>query len=132
MTSTDAASLVKKHGSVTAAASASGIPRTTFRRLLNKPVAAGPEAQTLPGGISLKGVRMLDKKPADSVKRLIYTLKRGMGYPLDMLSEKWGISPDTIRSHARRFEALKYVETAPGQWVPCVLHPDTAAEAERN
>jgi len=142
MTREEAEALVKERGSIKGAARAAGMAPTTFRRLLGLEASASPtpspqpsrapgDVSSIPGGINLKGVRMLDKKPADSVKRLIYTLKRGMGYPLDALSHKWGISEETIRSHARRFEAIKYVETAPGQWTPCVMHPDTAAECER-
>lgn len=78
----------------------------------------------------MRGVRVSDRKPSDSVKRLLYGLKRGMGYPIEALSHEWNISSETIRKHAMRFEAMKYVEISPGEWTACVMHPDTAAEYE--
>ena len=87
-----------------------------------------PIVTTALQSLSLKDVRISDHKPADSVKRLIYLLKKGMGFPVDRLSETWGISSERIKKEARRFECLKYVETDPGNWVLCVMHPDTASE----
>jgi hypothetical protein len=50
---------------------------------------------------------------------------------LETLSKEWNVSADSIRKQARRYDALKYVEIKPGEWVACVLHPDTAVEHEK-
>ena len=78
-------------------------------------------------GISLRGVRISAQKPAmsEGVKKKIYELKKGMGHPLEMLSIKWQVSEDTIRKHAKRCDAFRYVERGPGDWVACVVHPDS-------
>jgi len=82
------------------------------------------------GGISLSGVRVSNRKPNDSVRRLLYQLRKGMAYPVAALSETWNVGVDTIRQHAKRVNALKYVEVSPGEWVACAMHPDTAEELE--
>lgn len=91
------------------------------------PAAPTPRAPVA-GMISLTDKRVLDVKPADTVKRLLYGLKRGVGYPVDMLVDMWGFSRENICRHAKRESALKYVETSPGEWVHCVMHPDTAED----
>jgi len=94
---------------------------------------ARPPAPTEPasGGISLRGVRISTHKPTEEVKRRLYQLKRGTGFPLDALSKEWGVSPDTIKKHARRYDCLRFVERGPGDWVACVLNPDTVVEMEK-
>jgi hypothetical protein len=94
------------------------------------PIGADPasaSATPLPpsGGFSLRGVRLLSKKPADCMKARLYGLHRGMGYRIADLSSKWGISEDTIRTHAKRFGSLVFVEATPGEYVACVVHPET-------
>lgn len=94
------------------------------------PIGKSPsaEAQTpLPpsGGFSLRGVRLLSKKPADCMKARLYGLRRGMGYRIDALSKDWGMSTDTIRKHAKDHNALVYVEATPGEYVACIVHPET-------
>lgn len=137
MTAQEVRRLVLKHGSLRAAAKASGLPRTTLSRWLNGGKALHPEVRRnrAPAkavcGIALAGMRVSVRKPADSVRGLIYGLKRGYGYPLAALSQQWNISEDTIRSHAKRLECFKYVEQSPGQWTPCVTHPDTATECDK-
>jgi hypothetical protein len=84
---------------------------------------AGPAAPS--GGFSLRGIRLLSKKPADCMKARLYALRRGMGYKIESLSKEWGISADTIRKHAKDHNALVYVEATPGEYVACVVHPET-------
>ena len=86
-----------------------------------EPAAPAPPA----GGFSLRGVRLLSKKPADCMKARLYALRRGMGYKVESLQAEWGISADTIRKHAKDHHALVYVEATPGEYVACVVHPDT-------
>ena len=86
-----------------------------------------PEHDPGATGISLRGVRVSTQKPAPSegVKKKIYELKKGMGHPLDMLAAQWMVSEDTIRKHAKHCDAFRYVERGPGDWVACIVHPDT-------
>lgn len=79
-------------------------------------------------GINLAGARISARKPSDTVKAKLYGLKRNQGYPLEALAESWCVSIDTLRNHARRSDCLRYVEVSPGEWVQCILHPDTAAQ----
>jgi hypothetical protein len=139
-TFTELQAVVKECGSVRAAADKLGVPRSTLQDRLYKGCATqGPAAvrkmvassvpsvrEVSPGlSLSLDGVRVADSKPADSVKRKIYMLRKGRGFPLDALADEWNVSSSTLRSHARRLGAFKYVQTTPGNWVPCVIHPDT-------
>jgi len=87
---------------------------------------SSPEAQAPPpGGFSLRGIRLLSKKPADCMKARLYGLRKGMGYKVESLAKEWGISADTIRKHAKDHHALVYVEATPGEYVACVVHPET-------
>lgn len=106
-----------------------GVHRDTvvrYRRMKNgasKPQAARPAKRshnTVTGGISLDGVRVSNDKPQSN----LFSLKRGLAYPVIELAKQWRVSPETIRKHARRFEALKYVEVN-GEWVACVINPET-------
>lgn len=83
-------------------------------------------------GISLAGVKVCERKPAETLKGKLFALRRGMGYPLADLSDQWGVSQDNIRKHARRLDCLLYVETSPGEWVLCVLHPETADQYRKD
>ena len=78
--------------------------------------------------ITLKGVRVSRKKPADQLKSRFFKLVRGQGYPVSQLADEWAVSEETVRKHARRFECLVYVEKSPGEWETCCVHPDTAEE----
>lgn len=91
------------------------------------PKAEPPTAAPAPpsGGFSLRGIRLLSKKPADCMKARLYALRRGMGYKVESLSKEWGVSTDTIRKHAKDHNALVYVEATPGEFVACVVHPET-------
>ena len=85
-----------------------------------------PAVQSKDAGVtfSLKGVAVLSKRPQDVMKGRLHGLKPGVGYEIDDLAEKWGVSPDTLRSHAKKHKALAYVEASPGEYVACVVHPD--------
>ncbi len=80
------------------------------------------------GGFSLRGVLLLSKKPADCMKARLYGLRRGMGYKIEDLSKQWGVSTDTLRKHAKDHHALVYVEATPGEFVACIVHPETPKE----
>jgi len=77
------------------------------------------------GGFSLRGIRLLSKKPTDFMKARIYSLRRGMGYKIEDLSKQWGVSTETLRKHAKDHKALVYVEATPGEYVACIVHPET-------
>jgi hypothetical protein len=80
-------------------------------------------------GIALHSARVMDNRPQqDKIKRMLYQLKRGTGYPVEAIAEEWGVSEDSLRKNAKRLEALKYVEVSPGEWVLCVMHPETAED----
>jgi hypothetical protein len=85
-----------------------------------------PSTKTALCGINLVNVRVFDRKPNDGLKAKIYGLKKGKGYQVEDLAEEWRVSSETLRNHAKRLDSLKYVEVAPGDWVQCVLHPETA------
>ncbi len=74
---------------------------------------------------SLKGVHLLSRKPQDVMKARLYGLQRGVGYKIEDLARAWGVSLDTLKTHAKNYKALAYVEATPGEYVPCVVHPDT-------
>ena len=135
----DYAKEVKKHGSARAAARANNMARTTFlerykgrrsgsvKPMDSMSMVAEPSKEI--GGIRLSdSVRIRATKPSEGIKKKLFGLKRGVGYPVNDLSESWGCSPETLRSHARRHDALRYVEVGPGDWVHCVMHPETAAQ----
>ena len=91
------------------------------------PPSTGTPSADPSGGISLAGVRTATQRPAGSeTKARIYGLPKGKAFPLATLSAQWAVSEDTIRSHAKKYDAFRYVEATPGRWVACVLHPDTA------
>lgn len=75
---------------------------------------------------SLSSMRVATIKPKEGLKAKLFRLKRNTGYPLEELADEWGVSSDTLRRDAKRLDALLYVETAPGEWVQCVVHPDTS------
>ena len=143
----EAKAAIAKHGSIRGAARVLGVDNSSLRnfiagkqKTLAIPATPNPATLSAPApradakfpGISLRDMRVSDSKPTDTIKRRLYALKRGIGYPIDHLSEAWGISIDTIRSYAKRNDALKYVETAPGEWVQVTMHPDTAAEITKD
>lgn len=108
------------------------VPMAIIREVLaeGNPIVTATESPSATAGysIGLSGVRVAMKKPNEGMKAKIFQLKRGRGFPVDALAAEWFASPDTIITHARRLDALRYVEVNPGEWVQCVMHPDTAAQ----
>lgn len=92
--------------------------------------AALPTAE--PRGVMLRDVRVVDSKPNEGIKHLLFGLRKGMGFPVQELADQWGLSEETLKRHATKYGALKYVETGTAVWTHCVLHPDTALEYGAN
>jgi hypothetical protein len=78
--------------------------------------------------LSLASARCSIIKPQEGLKARLYRLKKNTGYPLEDLAREWVVSPETLRRDAKRLDALLYVESSPGEWIQCVVHPDTASE----
>lgn len=83
------------------------------------------------GGITINGVRMSSYKPAETIRRRFFSLRRNMAYPISELSKQWIASVETLRKHAKQAKCLRYVEIN-HEWVPCILHPDTAEKTGDN
>ena len=79
------------------------------------------------GGVLLRNLRVLPRKPADSASVHIRRLPKGKGFEPKVLAHEWGMSEETIRKHAKDMKCLKYVETSPDEWVSMVMSPETAA-----
>ena len=106
------------------------VPMSVIRQFLSRQ-PGGEEISTPQKDLSIKGinltnVRVSHKKPNEGLKAKFYQLQKGKGYPLDALSREWCATEDTIRNQAKRLDCIKYVEVNPGEWVACILHPDTA------
>lgn len=89
-----------------------------------KPAAATP----LSGGVTLTGLRVLPRRPAESAAVHIKRLPCGRGFEPRVLAQEWGMSEDTIRRHAKDLKCLKYVEVSPDEWVPMVMSPETSKQ----
>jgi hypothetical protein len=128
--------LVEKHGSQAAAARAAGMSRTTFCRLLrartDSPRAAAPtKTAAVPNevrGIALTGKNIYATRPQDRAKSLLYGLPKGRAFQVAELSREWHMGEETLSKHARQYECLRYVEVEPGQYVKCVMNPETAKQ----
>jgi len=136
MTKAEAQAAIAKYGSQTKAAAGLGVSRSMLRRRLagggdnaSEPAATEQTRETT-GGIVLGSLNIYTQRPQNRVKGLIHKLKRGRGYPARELSIAWGIGEETIQNHAKRMHCWRYVEVTPGEYVGCVLHPDTAAKTE--
>ena len=77
-------------------------------------------------GLSLKGKKVLPRKPAESASKFIRKLALGRGFDIRELSKEWGVGEDAIRRHAKELGCLKYVEIELDEWVPVVMNPETA------
>ena len=77
-------------------------------------------------GLVLHNDNVYCTKPQDRAKGLIFSLPKGRGFPVAELAKQWNMNPETVRKHARKWDALRYVERTPGEIVTCVCHPDTA------
>lgn len=80
------------------------------------------------GGVSLKGLKVLPRKPAESASKFIRRLTIGRGFDIRQLSKEWGIGEDTIRRHAKDMGCLKYVEVETDEWTPVIMNPETAKQ----
>jgi len=87
--------------------------------------ATSSPATTVSGGVELKGLRVLPRKPADSAAGFIKRLPLGRGFEPRVLAAEWGMSEETIRRHAKDLKCLKFVEVN-DEWLPMVMHPETA------
>lgn len=90
------------------------------------PAKTPSSTPALSGGVELKGLRVLPRKPADSAAGFIKRLPVGRGFEPRVLAAEWGMSEETIRRHAKDLKCLKFVEVN-DEWVPMIMHPDTAA-----
>lgn len=136
MTSEDAKALVAKHGTVTAAAKAAGVPKSTFYDWTRKgggTVKVNPATDTVVpvNGVatfSLRNVALLSKKPQDTLKGRFYGLKKNVGYKSEDLARAWHISEETLLRRAQDYHAKAYCEPTPGEFVCVIVHPETAKE----
>ena len=97
--------------------------------------AAAPRARAdaptpTAGGFSLRGKELLIMRPQGTIKKRLYSLQRGMGYRVDDLAHEWHVTAETLRKHARDYDALRYIELAPGEYAACVVHPETIKEGQ--
>lgn len=86
------------------------------------------EASSGLGGVSLRGLKVLPRKPAESASKFIRRLTPGRGFDIRQLSKEWGIGEDTIRRHAKDMGCLKYVEVETDEWLPVIMNPETAKQ----
>jgi hypothetical protein len=105
-----------------------GALRRAYKREGITPSVATPSA-----GLDLSTCRTrVDRpSPSEEVRKRIFNLPKGRGFAVERLVDDWGVSEDTICKHARRVNAIRYVEKAPGDWVKCLVHPDTAEELDK-
>ena len=80
------------------------------------------------GGLPLRGLKVLPRKPAESASKFIRKLALGRGFDVRELSKEWGIGEDTIRRHAKDMGCLKYVEIETDEWIPVIMNPETAKQ----
>jgi len=90
-------------------------------------VAESPENLS---GFSLTNKKIISHRPAETASMFIQRLPKNRGFTPVELSEKWHLSEETIRTHAKRLGCLKFLETAPGHWVQVVINPETAKGLE--
>jgi hypothetical protein len=76
-------------------------------------------------GVDLRGLKVMQRRPAESAATHIKKLALGRGFELPALASKWGIAEETIRRHAKDLKCLKFVEVD-NEWIPMVLNPITA------
>ncbi len=95
------------------------------RRVRNSPANPPSEPTTADEGVDLHGLKVLQRKPAESASSFIKKLPLDRGFELHILSAKWGIGEDTIRRHAKDLNCLKFVKMGE-DWIPMVLNPTTA------
>jgi len=77
------------------------------------------------GGIPLGGRQVLAQRPTSAWPARFNALAEGRGYPLESLATQYGASVSTIREKAKALKCLRYVESDSGEYVACVVHPNT-------
>lgn len=80
------------------------------------------------GGVTLSTRRVSPRKPPESAAKYLKRLPKGRGFSLKELSLQWGMAEESVKRHARELGCFKYVEVTEDEWVPMVMHPDTAAQ----
>ena len=90
-----------------------------------KPSDREPKVSPAAGGFSLEGRELLAQKPTSAWPARFRALRRGAGYRLEDLAAQWHASVNTIREKARDHKCLRYTNDDTGQYIPCVVHPDT-------
>jgi hypothetical protein len=88
----------------------------------------GAVEHVIDGGIRLAGKTVRSRRPALTAATLIMQIPKGWGYPPEKLAAEWGLSVNTITSHAKNMKCLQFVEMEPYDWVTIVMHPETAVE----
>jgi hypothetical protein len=82
----------------------------------------------IPGGVSLSSKRVLPRKPPESAAKFIKRLPKNRGFTPAELAALWGMAEETVRRHAKDLGCFKFVEVSEDEWVPMIMHPDTAAQ----
>lgn len=105
-----------------------GIVREVRSTITPKEESRGSDDASVDGvkGFHLTPSNVYNQAPTDRVKGLLFSLPKGRGFAVSEMSKKWRMSEDTLRRHARKHDALRYVENEPGVYVACVMHPETA------
>jgi len=145
MTPQQARDAIKKYGGTRPAARALGVAYSGLWRKANQADAPAPKASQpakdsaqaqkkmedfldLPA-INLSPVtRIVDRRPAVTVRSKFFALPKGKAFRVSDLSKRWGFSTETIKRHARDESCFAYVDTTGhDDFEECVLHPETAA-----
>lgn len=115
-----------------------GCPYTSFwekyRKWIDTSSPAGDtasahqSARTTLAGISLSHVRSTTIKPAETCRARFFELAAGKAYVLADAAREWGVSPDTLRKHAKDLGAFIYIEVSPENWQPAIIKPKGGAK----
>jgi hypothetical protein len=81
-----------------------------------------------PGGVPLSSKRVLPRKPPESAAKFIKRLPKNRGFAPAELASQWGMAEETVKRHAKDLGCFKFVEVSEDDWVPMIMHPDTAAQ----
>jgi hypothetical protein len=93
------------------------------------PITSSPESHvTGTKGIPLQSKRVTSFRPVETAAKFIKRLPKGRGFNPKDLAAEWGMSEDTIKKHAKDMKCMKYVEITEDEWVPMIMHPETAAQ----
>jgi len=92
------------------------------------PSAATDSPASTVGGVPLSSKRVLPRKPPESAAKFIKRLPKSRGFNPAELAQQWGMAEETIKRHAKELGCYKFVEISEDEWVPMIMHPDTAAQ----